>query len=182
MGLSSICLPQVETIFSLKRRDLGDACYSMIRRFKRDIDESAAAITVDWVESSEYFWPLLHNILGDTLNMVNINRKLTSQQQSTITSEADFITYVRIPRLSFVLWDVRTAAYDGADRRKRPDFTICSIDSVEVGHCEEKPHTASITKVEKVRCQVLQRMKKHLQIALEEKELATFIFFVINSK
>lgn len=130
----------------------------MISRFKKAVHDSTAAVAVDWTQFSKYFWRLLYTILNYSLNMINIDRKLASQ--TIVTSEADFITkYVdnffwncmlAYQDCLFVRWDVPTAAYDGADKRKRPDLTICSVDGVEVGCGEVKPPYASAFERKKI--------------------------------
>lgn len=184
LGLSSISLPTAEMIPRLKRHDLSNACCLMIRRFKKAVHDSTAAVAVDWTQFSKYFWRLLYTILNYSLNMINIDRKLASQ--TIVTSEADFITkYVdnffwncmlAYQDCLFVRWDVPTAAYDGADKRKRPDLTICSVDGVEVGCGEVKPPYASVFGAEEDCCWVPEHLRKLPQAGTSENRSITFGF------
>lgn len=88
---SSIALTPEVKMVDIKSPDLTDACYLMIRQFKRTAQQLSTAIPVDCTQSSERFWPFLYSILTYSLNTIK-NEKHKQKQVVSTTSETDFIT------------------------------------------------------------------------------------------
>jgi hypothetical protein len=76
--------------------------------------------------------------------------------------------------------------YDESHNKKKPDFTICSLEGYELGYGEIKPSQINSNYVEEDRCRVPEHMKKQLQkrlqVASEEKELMTFALFIFGEE
>lgn len=94
MALSSIMLPPADKNTTVKRHDLSDGCRSMIRSFEKAVDEGKPSIeNTGWKQASDVFWTLLHGMLTNILNVINIDKRYSQQNQKIIqVSETDFIT------------------------------------------------------------------------------------------
>ncbi|CAO3679529.1 hypothetical protein G6F70_001842 [Rhizopus microsporus] len=83
-------------------------------------------------------------------------------------------------------WDTSSEVYNESKKKKRPDFIICTSDGIEVGCGEIKPPDTNSSDVEEDHCQVPEHLKKQLhkrlQVASEEKELATLGFIIFSEE